>query len=1010
MSNVLILTSQLKDFIAEIIGLFMKRTILLFLFLSSLLLAQNVADNYTLAIEAYNDGQYADASILFSEFFKSYNLIDEKYAAAKYYQAKSLLNLNRLNEAAVNFVFLADNFHWSNYRSHSLFELGLIYFQLGNYSESRIRLTKLLDDYPDSEYVGSALYWIGEAYASEGNVEEAIIFLENAINDKKRNNYVDYSIYSLANLYEKINDYESAVNYYDRLLSFHPNSKLATNAQIRIGICYFKLKDYQTAIIELNNPSLNNIDEKAKTEVIYILGHSYFRTEDYSNAEKKFQELIESFPSSEYFREAQYGLAWSYFQQKKYNDAFKIFDFASNGNDSIAVKSFYWKAEAKRYAGKEDEALKIFKSFLDKYPSEKLAQDAQFSIGLIYISKGNIELASKYLLSANDYNNNETRAKALTSLGEIELNKGSYKNAVNYFNEVNSLKTISKEAKLRALLGLAISKYWLKDYNSSLANLIEIEKINRNFETQRVNYYYAENYFALKNYKEALNRFQNSIGIDEKINELSLYGKAYCHFNLADYDNSANSFSEFIKKFRNSKYYNDAYLRIADSYFGNRNFQSASKIYEEIFRIGGRNLDNPYTRYQYAEALYKSGKSSQAISEYNRILEQAPNSEYAQASLFTIAWILFQNAQYSEAIWKYKEIFTRYPKSDLLPNVLNSIGDAFFNMSLYDSSIYYYEKVINDFPNSTFVFDAVNGIQLSYIAKGNINEAIGYIDNFVLRFPSLNFSDQIFFKKGEIYYSEGNYSEAKVAFKDFIVRYPKSKFVPDAYFWIGKSAQNLNLNDEAIINFNNVFNLFKTSEFAASSILEIGSIYQKSKQYQKAVEVYDLGINQLANSIKLSEIMFNKGLALSEMKNLQLSYEAFLDVISYFPKTIFAEKSKLEIGIIEIAFKRYDKAEEFLNSLAKTRTDDIGAKAQYYIGVSLFEQKKYSQAIESLTRVRNFFSKYEEWVINSIFLTGDCYAELKDKRKAEEMYRIILTKYKGTQFAKQAQDKLRRLK
>ncbi len=988
----------------------MKKIIISFIFFCAFSYSQSISDYYTKAIEAYNDNQFTESAILFSEFFKGYNLVDERYAAAKYYQAKSLLNLNRLNEAAVNFVYIADNFHWTNFRTHSLFELGIIYYQIGNYKESRRRLTQLLDDYSDSEYTGSALYWIGETYSAEGNTEEAIIFLENAINDRRRNSYIDYSLFSLANLYEKIGDYENAVNYYDRLLSFYPNSKLTTNAQIRIGVCYFKLKDYQTSIIELNNPSLDNVDDKSKAEVLYLLANAYFRTEDYTNAEKKFLELMEKFPTSEYFRESQYGLAWSYFQQKKYNDAFRIFDFASNGDDSIAIKSFYWKGESKRYAGREDEALQIFKLFIYKYPEEKLAQDAQFSIGLIYISKGNPDLASRFLISANNDENNETRAKALASLGEIELNKGSYKTAINYFNEAKNIKSISNETKSRALLGLAISKYWLKDCNSSLSDLIEIEKSNRNFEIQLVNYYYAENYFALKNYKEALNRFQNAIGNDESINEMSLYGKAYSFFNLGDYDNSASSFSDFIKNYRNSKYYNDAYLRIADSYFGSRNFQSASKIYEDIFRIGGSKLDNPYTRYQYAEALYKSGKASQAIIEYNRILQQSPNSEYAQASLFAIAWIFFQNGQYTDAISKYKEMFVRYPKSELIPNVYNSISDAYFNMALYDSAIFYYERVVTEFSNSPYVFDAVNGIQLSYVATGKISEAIMFIDNFVLKFPNLNFSDQLFFKKGEIYYSEGMYNEAKEAFRNFIVRYPKSRFVADAYYWIGKSEQNLGLNEEAIINFSNVFNLHKTSEFAASSILEIGSILRNTGQLQKALENYNLGINELPNSLKLPEIMFNKGLVLAEMKNIQDAYEAFTDVITYFPKNIFAEKSKLEIGIIELSLKRFDKAEEILNNLARSRTDDIGAKAQYYLGVSLFEQKKFLQAIEELNRVRNFFSRYEEWVVNSVFLIGDCYVELKDKRKAEEMYRLILTKYKGTLFAKLAQDKLRKLK
>lgn len=233
------------------------------------LFSQSVSEKYSSAMNAFHSGQYAEASLLFEEFFDEYKIVDEVFASAKYYSAESLLKLGRKNEAAVTFAYLADYFHWSNFRLDALYNLGLIYFDLKKFEDSRIRFKQLLNEYPESQYSGSALYWIGESYSAENRTEDAIKFLEEAVNDRRNNRFADYSLYTLANTYEQKGDYENAVKYYDQLLSYYPNSKLAPVAQIRIGMSYFKLKDYQSSILELNNPILKHY-RRIYTQKVYI--------------------------------------------------------------------------------------------------------------------------------------------------------------------------------------------------------------------------------------------------------------------------------------------------------------------------------------------------------------------------------------------------------------------------------------------------------------------------------------------------------------------------------------------------------------------------------------------------------------------------------------------------------------------------------------------------------------------------------------------------------------------
>lgn len=971
---------------------------------------QTTADKYSKAMTAYNNEQYSTAVRLFDDFFSQYKLTDEQFATAKYYYSDALFNLGENSAAATGFEFIVNNFRWSAFRYKALYKLGIIYFGAGKFDESRKNFRQLLNEYPETEHTGSALYWIGESYTKQNRLQDAISFLEEAVNNKRNNKYIDYSIYTLANTYEKTGDYKNAVKYYDQLLSYHKNSPLALSAQIRIGICYFKLKDYQSSILELNNPSLTSLPGDVYAESLYLLANSYYRVQEYDNAANTYTEVIESFPSSDVFRDSKYGLAWCYFQQKKYSDAYSIFNFLSTGNDSIAVKSFYWKAEAQRYAGREEESFQIYNEFLKKYPGSRLAEDVRYQLGGYYYDNKDYINSESYLSAASRSDDPVVSAKALTMLGELSLNQKKYDNALNYFNSVLSINNLDTELTDRAKLGLGTTYYYQGNFDEAVKYLKDLEKSGSEIENDKINFYLAESYYSTGKYQDALNSYNKVNPKDLLLSAQTTYGKAYCYFNLKNFNSAADFFSAFVKKFPHDKRIVDAKLRLADSYYGSKNYAAASRIYKNLFAGGASSINNPYGYYQYAQALYKAGDTEEAINEFNNLQQKFPESEYAQGSLYTIGWIYFQKENFSEAIAKYRNLMKAYPKSSLTPLAYYSIGDSYFNQAKYDSAISNYEKVIALYPSSDYVFDAVNGIQYSYVAKNEPQKAVALIDNFVSKNPGLSFSDQLFFKKGEIYYSMREYEKAELSYKEFVSDYPRSKQVPDAYYWIGKSAQNLGQNEEAIFNFKKVFDSYPGSEAAGAAVLEIGNIYNAMKDYNSAIDIYDKALDKIPDSPRISEILFMKGVTYGNKKDSDNAYSIFQDVVQNYSGTIFADKAKMELGLIELAAQRYSNAEFYFRNLAESRSDDIGAEAQYYLGVTLYEEGNAEEAITALERVRTIFSAYDEWLTKSYMKLGDVYTEQESFDKAKEYYRSVLTKHKGDQFGQEAQSKLRKLK
>jgi TolA-binding protein len=980
------------------------------LLINPIAFSQSVAEEFNKGMDTYNKQLFADANKIFEKVLNDYGVEDELYASARFYSANSLLKMGKKDESAVGFEYIVNSVVWSKFREESLFTLGLIYFDIERYALSKKNHLVLIYQYPNSDYIGSAMYWIGESYAAEGKLDEAIDFLTQAIEDKSSNRFRDHSLYALASVYEKIQDYQNAVKYYDQLLTYHSSSPLALQAQVRIGVCYFYLKDYYNSILELNNPILQDLPKENLAEALYLLANSHYRVEEYSNSANTYSEIIDRFPLSPVFRNAQYGLAWSYFQQSKYNEAYTVFNNLSQGDDSTAIKSFIWKGESKRYSGNTNEALIIFEDFLKSYPNHPSASLVESLIGLIYFDQNKFELSSQYLANATSSDDPVTRAKAFTMIGEIELRKKNYIKARGNFEPAIRITEAENDVHQRALLGMGVSLYHLGDYENAAENLRQAENINPSFEPDKINFYMAESYFSLGKYQEALSRYNSIRSSEVDYVKQVTYSKGYCHFNLGSYSNAAYQFAEFVEQYPDDIRITDAKLRLADSYFGSKNFAASSKIFKQLFQSGKYSSDDPYAYYQYAQALYKSGETNAAINEFRNLQKKFPDSKYAESSLFTVGFIKFQEGEFKDAINDYRYVLQIYKNSALTPAVFYSIGDAYFNLGMYDSAIVNYRNVLTRYPSSEYVFDAINGMQYSYVALGKSDEAINLIDRYTSQNPNLKFSDLIFFKKGEIYYSQRDYQNAKTSYQEFLVKYPKSSFVPEAYYWLGKSSQNLKQDDEAIFYFNKVFESYPGSESAAVSVIELGKLYEANGNYQASVDVLEQASTKLKDSPRLPEVLFIKGTAYIKLDNVQKAYGTFEELAMYHRETIFADQAKFEMGLIDMATGRYDVADKNFLDVAEKRTDYLGARSQYYYGLSLFEQGRTTETISALVRVRTFYSQYEPWLSRSYLLLGDCYVKLNDKRQAEEMYRVVVTKHKGNELGEEARQKINKLK
>ena len=904
------------------------------------IIAQDLSSNFSEAMENYEKGQYAEALKNFS-FINSSSFVDENIASSsRFYSGECLYNMNELDGAVSEFEYFEKNYESSAFMDIALYRLGTIYFNQGVYNKARRRLLELIDHYPRSEYSGSSYYLVGQSYLEENDFNSAERFLLEA-KDAKNNNYADYSIYSLADLYERTGDYKSAVKYYDDILGYYNESDLAPYAQIRIGVCYYNLKQYDNAVLELSDPAIQSLPENIVLQSDYMLANSFFRLKEYNNAAETYKRILGKTSDLYTARQVKYGLGQVTFQMHNYNDAFTIFDeLANSRKDTIAAKSLFWSAECMRYSGDQSKAMTIYEDFLAKYPDHKLSSRAKFTIGSLYYQSNSIQNSERFLTLSINSEDIQTRAKALTLLGEINLDKHDYTTAQMYFSDCLDLDGIAPDISGRAELGLGISLYYQKKYEDAVDLFNELIRKPGNANNSKMNFYLAESYFILGQYNSALNCYNRTNLSDEVIGKEALYGKAYSYFNLKDYSNAAYLFKEFIEKYKRDKLYADAKLRLADSYYASKDFTRAGDIYREIFEKDRSSVNNDFAYYRYGQALFSSGRNSQAITVFTDLQLKFPRSGYADEAQYLIGWIYFQKGDFPNAVREYKRTLEKYSGPQITPVAYYSIGDCFYNLGNYDSAIVYYEKILSRFGSTKYIYDAVNGIQYCYLAMDQQEKAIEYINRYVINNPDAEYADQIYFKKGEIFYSTGDYESAIISYSDFIQKYPRSTLVQNAYYWIGKSAFNMNKLDIALENFSRAKNMSIKSEVGISSVIEMGRLYFEQKKYDDAINVYDEALKAISDREGIPELLYQKALAQIEKTDLTGAYGTFNEIIMYYDGSIFAAKSKIEIGLLELARGGYENAESMFKELGEETRNNF--KNKFYLKNSVKNEKTIS--------------------------------------------------------------------
>jgi len=300
---------------------------------------------------------------------------------------------------------------------------------------------------PDSYLFSVSAYQAGSIYERMGKDDRAIAYYEKVKREDVE--YFRAAQGQIGSLKAKT-DPDGAIQNYEQIENSSDAVADKVMARMGIGDVYAAQKKYDEAV-----NSYRVIYEKYQNAESDLRAVTLIKIIDALNNANKYGEILEwanrmikEFPDNKYTINAYYFRANAYSALKRFQesrDAFK--DVVERDSGALAEISVYQRAECLLSMKKQNEAVKEFKSFVEKYPQSGLVANAIFQLANVEYGDEEYSSAKKhYIQIVSQYPDFSAICWVKNYLAFCYDKEGTWRKAKEIYNEVRG-QACDNEAK-----------------------------------------------------------------------------------------------------------------------------------------------------------------------------------------------------------------------------------------------------------------------------------------------------------------------------------------------------------------------------------------------------------------------------------------------------------------------------------------------------------------------------------------------------------------------------------
>ncbi len=700
----------------------------------------------------------------------------------------------------------------------------------------------------------------------------------------------------------------------------------------------------------------------------------------------RMNEYVSCNPQSVLTSQIKFHHALNLFEEQDYKVAYEILMEipASHIYDEDLDEYLFKKAYCELEIGDMDRALLLFEDIV-KRPVSDFTAPSRYSIAYINYDKGNYRHALEWFEQAAT----DRRFSEISDyyIMECRFLLKDYRYVAQYGEKV--YERVSDERK--PFLARILSESMLVEGESSKARKYYDLSINaEDVKHTRADWFYSGSVlYAVKDYKGAIESFNNMGAKTDSIGQVANYhlGFSYIqtknkvaalnafreasaypydssiaedsHFNWAklafDINNDPSVFRDYMKRYPNKEKDDMIYSYIAMAALLDRDYEAAVNAYDMIDELDD-DMRNNYMKANYLRAnqLISSGSYRKAADYLDAAAYYSDDaSRFNHLARFWLAESYYRNDQYSEARGIFNDLYNisaldKQPESYLIPY---NIAYCYYKEEDYTSALKWFDRYLKQ-SSVKFRKDAMERTADCHFVKKDYKKASESYDKVLKDYFDVN--DIYPYYQAAISYGLSDNVSKKISLLSNVMNAePTSRFYPEAIYELGRTYAVREEDENAFKCFRTLADNVKDSTYVARAYIEMGSLSRNQSQFDDALDYYKVVVEKMPLSVYAED-------ALAAIESV---YQTKNDLDSYFRyiEQIGKGETKTDDEREDMIFKsaeqlyfteNYQKAMASLKGyLDKYPSGKYAYKAEYYMADVYRSLGKYEQACDCYMKV-----------------------------------------------------------
>lgn len=529
-------------------------------------------------------------------------------------------------------------------------------------------------------------------------------------------------------------------------------------------------------------------------------------------------------------------------------------------------------------------------------------------------------------------------------------------------------------------------------------------------------YYKALDLYQDRAFAAAQNTFEeikNQFDQDSELRANCAYYAANCAIRLQQ-RNADELMQDFVEKYPNSTKRNDAFMEVADYYYGQGKYTYALKWLKKVKAKNMSRRDYENYLFKYAYALFTTGNHTESKKYFVQLLD---SQRYGSQAKYYYGYIAYQQDDYENADKYLTEVSeeTTYKREvsyyladmnfklgkfqkaidEALPllgranrveasEINKIIGESYFNLGQYDKSIPYlkeYKGKRGKWVNTDYYY-----LGYAFYMQNDYEQAISYFNRIID--GNNGVAQNAYYHLGECYEQNDQKTEALNAFKNASEMSFDPVIKEDAFLNYAKLSYEIGNPYKSVPEVLQDFLLTYPNASEKEHIKDlIINSYLTSENYQGALTYLEK--NDSRNDKLIQEMAYLRGTQLYNEQDFEGAIGLFDKSLNHKISDSYTAKATFWKAASQYLKQRYpEAAQNFLTFKNMTASRDVVENTQvnYDLGYVYFKQKKYQEAIQYFDAYCKQTGNVPEKETDALLRLGDTYFVTSQYKMAFQTY------------------------